>query len=290
MVIRLISWFAENARPLPWREPNVTAWGILVSEVMLQQTPVARVEPMWHAWMRRWPTPGDLASASTAEVLEAWGRLGYPRRALRLHQAAHRIATEYDGQVPSDAALLRALPGIGEYTAAAIQSFAFGMPALVLDINIRRVLGRVFGGVERVSSSITHTDRQWAARAFDEAHRHPSWNAAIMEFGALICTSRSPACGECPIADRCKWRLAGYPPSELTPRTQAWEGTDRQARGIIIDFLRHSPSFAGNVDELRRLWPDASQLSRAIASLTHDGLIHSPESDVYYLGSAQHIE
>ena len=140
----IISWFEENKRDLPWR--NTTPWGVMVSEFMLQQTPVSRVLPRWIEWMQRWPTAQDLASASTSEVITAWGRLGYPRRALRLHECAKIIAAEFANEVPRNEEFLRSLPGIGEYTAAAIIAFAYEEESLVLDINIRRLFARLYDG------------------------------------------------------------------------------------------------------------------------------------------------
>ncbi len=142
----LIDWFAASARDLPWRRPDCTAWGVLVSEIMLQQTPVARVEPIWHEWLARWPTPAALAAASQGEVLRAWGKLGYPRRALRLHEAATAIAAEHGDVVPSDVDTLLSLPGIGAYTARAVAAFAYRRRCPVVDTNVRRVIARAVHG------------------------------------------------------------------------------------------------------------------------------------------------
>src|SRR3954470_7118450 len=133
-------WYADNARDLPWRRPDVSPWAVLVSEVMLQQTPVARVVPAWQEWMQRWPTPADLAAEPAGEAVRAWGRLGYPRRALRLHTAARAIVEQHGGEVPASYDDLRALPGVGDYTAAAVATFAHGRRHVVLDTNVRRVL------------------------------------------------------------------------------------------------------------------------------------------------------
>lgn len=258
----------------------------MVSEVMLQQTPVARVAPVWEEWMRRWPTPAALAAASTAEVLGAWGRLGYPRRALRLHDGAAHILAEKGGQVPSDTASLRAIPGIGEYTAAAIQAFAFKQPVVVLDVNIRRVLTRVFLGADLTSSSITATERELGAAALTEVDADLQWNSAIMEFGALICTARNPLCAQCPIQDRCQWKAAGYPEPSIKRRSQAWTGTDRQVRGTVIDHLRAAPGFTAPIGELLELWPDQAQLRKALSTLSEDSLIHEARPGQYALGTA----
>lgn len=285
-MIRLLSWFEQNARDLPWRQPGTTPWEVLVSEVMLQQTPVARVIPVWNDWIARWPTPGALADADSAEVLNAWGRLGYPRRALRLREAATRIHIEYDGIVPAELAQLRALPGIGEYTAAAIRSLAFRQSAVVLDVNIRRVLTRVYLGTDLEASSITNEERALAAAALDETGQDPAWNAAIMEFGALVCTARVPKCSVCPIQDLCGWRKAGYPEPSRKRRGQAWEGTDRQVRGKMVEHLRRSSHFVSPTFELMALWDDREQAERALQALCDDGLIHRRGKNEYALGTA----
>lgn len=253
------AWFDDAARDLPWRAADRTPWGVLVSEVMLQQTPVVRVEPAWRAWMERWPEPADLARADTADVLRAWGRLGYPRRALRLAECAATIVERHDGVVPSDEDELRALPGVGEYTAAAVRAFAHGRRAVVVDTNVRRVLARAVGGTALPAPSYTAAERALAASLApsgdDEATR---WAAASMELGALVCTARSPRCEVCPVAHLCAWRAAGSPPDEHADRrrTQAWHGTDRQCRGFVMARLRAAD---GPVDQaaLAEAWAGA---------------------------------
>lgn len=283
----LLSWFRMNYRDLPWRIPPTSSdnrtsgrnlrhpdpWGVLVSEIMLQQTPVARVEPIWREWMDRWPTPADLAAASPAEVIRAWGRLGYPRRALRLQQAAVRIVQDHDGVVPDDLDALRALPGIGEYTAGAVLAFAYRRPALALDTNVRRVLARHDEGVPRPSGAVTHRERDHALALMPEGSQGAEWMAALMELGAVICTARSPRCDQCPVAVGCRWRRAGFPDDAPPPRRQPrYEGSDRQARGAVLAVLRD----AGGTVTTRRLeiaWPDAVQRARAVDSLVADGLV-----------------
>lgn len=233
----IIDWFDTAERPLPWRDPATTAWAVLVSEIMSQQTPVSRVEPRWRAWMAKWPTPADVAAAPTAEVLHAWDRLGYPRRALRLQEAARVIADELGNRVPKTAAELEALPGIGSYTAAAVASFAHGQRTTVLDTNVRRVLVRVFAGRDRPTTSPSRRETEWAERFVPETD-HVRWNAGVMEFGALVCTARSPKCDDCPLAEVCAWNRAGRPTSATKPKTQKWAGTDRQLRGAIMDVLK----------------------------------------------------
>jgi len=165
---RILGWYDVAARDLPWRRPEATPWGVLVSEVMLQQTPVARVLPVWESWLATWPEPADLAGAGAGEAVRAWGRLGYPRRALRLHAAAVAIVERHEGQVPDDHEALRALPGVGEYTAAAVASFAFGRRHVVLDTNVRRVLARVAEGREHPGPSVTRAERDLATSLLPE--------------------------------------------------------------------------------------------------------------------------
>ena len=257
---RIVSdWFAENRRDLPWRESD--PWGVYVSEIMLQQTPVSRVLPAWHQWRQRWPTPSALADDSVGEAIRAWGRLGYPRRAKRLHESAVIMRDRFDGEVPADEAVLRELPGVGEYTAAAVAAFAYGRDSIVVDINVRRFLVRIKTGRD---PALTYSAAERAlAKDVVEALDVPSplWAAASMEFGALVCTSRNPACAICPLATMCDWV-----PGERITRTQAYEGTDRQARGAVLEVLRSGP--ADTFD-----WHDQDQLERALAGLLSDGLI-----------------
>lgn len=257
----VIDWFRDSARPLPWRDPAASAWSILVCEVMSQQTPVARVLPRWREWMRRWPTPADLAAAPSSDVLIAWDSLGYPRRALRLQETAAAIADRHGNAVPHDEDLLLALPGVGTYTAAAVASFAYGRRAVVLDVNVRRVLGRVFAAVEHRPASLTAAEKRWAGTLVP-AHEHVEWNAGAMELGALICTARNPDCAQCPLADACAWVAAGKPSDPtVVRRAQAWAGTDRQLRGAIMRVLRTAQS-TGSIR--------AHLLTAATAELTAD--------------------
>lgn len=274
----LLSWFHENKRDLPWR--NTTPWGVLVSEIMLQQTPVARVLPIWNEWMRRWPTPADLAAAQKSEVITRWGRLGYPRRALRLHDCAIAITETCGGAVPDNEEQLRSLPGIGEYTAAAIISFAFHERALVLDINIRRFYARHFDGIEIPKPAISKSERSERAALIPDRNPH-IWAAATMEFGALVCTAKNPQCGSCPVATTCKWRSLDYPKSDQPKRTQLWHGTDRQCRGVIVQALRDNQSLSKS--NLMQLWDVPSQVEKALTTLLADGLIESHRRDYYRL-------
>ncbi len=264
----IISWFKKNKRDLPWRKTD--AWGVLVSEFMLQQTPVNRVLPVYQEWMKRWPTAAALAAATPAEVITAWGRLGYPRRALRLHECAKVITQDLSGKIPEDENELRKLPGIGEYTAAAMAAFAFNKRSLVLDINIRRLFARLFDGVEVPSQSSTKSEKSRYEALIPKKDAH-IWAAATMELGAIICTSQSPKCGICPVAHGCTWRSLDYPKSDVVKRTQTWHGTDRQCRGTIVQALRDNEVLTKS--QISQLWDVPSQLEKAILTLLDDGLI-----------------
>ena len=270
----LNAWFADAARPLPWRAAEVSPWAVLVSEFMLQQTQVARVVPKWEAWIRRWPTPAALASEPPAEAVRAWDRLGYPRRALWLHRAAVEIVERHGGEVPDDLDALLALQGIGPYTARAIAAFAFGRRHPVVDTNTRRVIARAVLGQAQPGPPSTARDLAEMSAVLPESDAAARvFNAAAMELGATVCTARTPDCDACPIATACAWRLAGYPAYD-GPRkaVQArFEGSDRQVRGLVMRELRaaHRPVAR---DELTGLWADAAQLDRAIDGLVADGL------------------
>jgi A/G-specific adenine glycosylase len=274
----IIDWFKKNKRDLPWRKTD--AWGVLVSEIMLQQTPVQRVLPVYNEWMKRWPTPAHLAKATPAEVITAWGRLGYPRRALRLHECAKVITNELNGVIPSTEVELRKLPGIGEYTAAAMVAFAFGGKSLVLDINIRRLFSRLYKGEEAPSAAPTKAERIEYAQYVPEKNAH-IWAAATMELGALICTAKNPVCGRCPVADKCQWRSLDYPASERIKRRQTWHGTDRQCRGTIVQALRENSTL--NKKQIHLLWDVPSQVEKALLTLLDDGLIEERRKNTYSL-------
>jgi A/G-specific adenine glycosylase len=267
-------WYADHARVLPWRGPQASPWSVLVSEFMLQQTPVTRVLPVHQAWLERWPTPSALAQEQVGEAVRAWGRLGYPRRALRLHAAATAIVSDHRGEVPEDYADLIALPGVGDYTAAAVATFAFGRRHVVLDTNVRRVLARLTAGVEYPAASVTKAERARAEALLpDDVETAATWSIALMELGALVCAARNPTCDQCPVARLCEWRAAGYPAHDGPPRQgQAWAGTDRQCRGRLMAAMRDSegPVHRSRLDAV---WADAAQRERCLASLEQDGLL-----------------
>ncbi|WUD73951.1 A/G-specific adenine glycosylase [Streptomyces sp. NBC_00510] len=280
----VIDWFDDNARDLPWRRPEAGAWGVMVSEFMLQQTPVSRVLPVYGPWLERWPTPGALAAEPSGEAVRAWGRLGYPRRALRLHAAATAIAQLHAGEVPTEHSELLALPGVGEYTAAAVASFAYGQRHAVLDTNVRRVFARAVTGVEYPPNATTAAERRIAHRMLpaDEATA-ARWAAATMELGALICTARGPECVRCPIAGQCAWRLAGSPAHEGPPRRgQTYAGTDRQVRGRLLAVLREGTEPVAQA-ELDAVWHEPVQRARALDGLVADGLVEPLEDGLYRL-------
>jgi A/G-specific adenine glycosylase len=287
-------WYDANARDLPWRGPGGSAWGVLVSEVMLQQTPVARVEPAWRNWLRRWPTAAALAAVSPAEAIRAWGRLGYPRRALRLHACATAIVERHDGEVPARLDDLLALPGVGVYTARAVAAFAFRQRHPVVDTNVRRVVARVVGGVADGGPSTTHSDLAAVEVLLpDEPAAAARASVAFMELGAVVCTARAPRCATCPLWTACAWRRAGSPASAgPSRRIQRYAGTDRQVRGLLLAVLREATGPVPR-EELDVVWADAAQRTRALAGLVEDGLVwevaqeyrlpdgHRPDSTKY---------
>jgi A/G-specific adenine glycosylase len=279
----IVDWYGTAARDLPWRRPDVDAWAVLVSEVMLQQTPVARVEPVWREWLARWPRPADLAAAGPADVIRAWGKLCYPRRALRLREAAVAITERHGGVVPGDVTALEALPGIGTYTARAVACFGYGQPQPVVDTNVRRVVSRlVHGRVEAGNARAADLD-DISTLAPADPERAVRFSVAIMELGALVCVSGTPRCGACPVRDRCAWRLAGCPPHDGPPRrVQKFAGTDRQVRGRLLDVLRaaHAPVPAAELDDA---WDDAVQRSRCLGSLLTDGLVEQTPEGLFTL-------
>jgi A/G-specific adenine glycosylase len=280
----VLTWYARNARDLPWRRPGTSPWAVLVSEFMLQQTPVSRVLPVYEQWMETWPRPADLAAAPAGEAVRAWGRLGYPRRALRLHAAAGAIVAHHGGEVPSSVEELRALPGVGEYTSAAVAAFAFGRREVVLDTNVRRVLARAVHGRELPSATLTRAERE-AARDLlpEEATTAATWAVAVMELGALVCTASSPRCAVCPVERRCAWVAAGRPAYDGPPRRgQTYAGTDRQCRGRLLAVLRDDPGTVHR-SRLDPVWADDDQRERCLTSLLQDGLVVETAPDVYAL-------
>lgn len=274
IVAPLLGWYDRAARELPWRRPDAGPWAVLVSEVMLQQTPVSRVLHAYEAWLARWPSPSELAAAPPGDAVRMWGRLGYPRRALRLHQCATIVRDEHGGGLPSSVELLEQLPGIGAYTARAIAAFAYRQRVPVVDTNVRRVIARAVLGQGEAGPPSTQRDLRAVEPLLpDEPELAARFSVAVMELGALVCTARNPTCAQCPIADRCAWRAAGYP-AYAGPKSpaQKFDGTDRQVRGRLMAVLRHATDPVHQHD-LDVVWPDATQRARALDSLVCDGLV-----------------
>ncbi|BBN45996.1 adenine DNA glycosylase [Mycobacterium avium subsp. hominissuis] len=272
-VTDLLEWYRVARRDLPWRAPGVSAWQILVSEFMLQQTPVSRVLPIWPDWVRRWPTPSATAAASAADVLRAWGKLGYPRRAKRLHECATVIARDHGDVVPDDVDTLLTLPGVGGYTARAVACFAYRRPVPVVDTNVRRVVARAVHGQADAGAPSAGRDHADVAALLPGDGSAPEFSVALMELGATVCTARAPRCGLCPLR-RCAWREAGHPPATgPARRVQTYAGTDRQVRGRLMDVLRGNDSPVTRA-ELDVAWlTDTAQRDRALYSLLDDGLV-----------------
>jgi A/G-specific adenine glycosylase len=279
----VLRWYAAHARDLPWRRPGASAWSVLVSEIMLQQTPVARVLPAHAAWLARWPTPPDLAAAPAGDAVRQWGRLGYPRRALWLHATAQILTEDHAGQVPDSVAALRGLPGVGSYTAAAVASFAFGQRHAVLDTNVRRVFARLVQGAELPPRSTSAAEVALAESLLPAAPRRAArWSVAVMELGALVCTAARPDCAHCPVVRQCEWHRAGSPAAEVRPAAQRYVGSDRECRGRLLAVLRAAdgPVPASALDAS---WPDPDQRARALSALVADGLAEALEHRTYAL-------
>ena len=251
---------------------------------MLQQTPVSRVEPIWEQWVERWPVPSAMAASSQAEVLRAWGKLGYPRRALRLHECAGVLAAEHGDVVPGEVDTLLGLPGIGAYTARAVACFAYGQRVPVVDTNVRRVVARAVNGDAEPGNPSTKRDLADVECLLPPRRAEAArYSAALMELGALICTARNPACLLCPLPE-CSWITAGRPAhTGPAKKVQKFAGTDRQVRGKLMSVLRESH---GPVDraQLDIVWPsDPGQRNRALDSLLVDGLIEQTASGLFAL-------
>lgn len=283
---QIARWYATAGRDLPWRAEDFTPWGILVSEFMLQQTQVSRVLPKLDAWLARWPSAAALAADSPAEAVRMWDRLGYPRRALWLHQAAVEIVQQHDGEVPRDVDALLALKGVGPYTARAVAAFAYGVRVPVVDTNTRRVIARAVNGQALAGMPNERVDlAEMAALLPSSETEAQAFNAGIMELGAIICVARTPLCERCPVASDCAWRAAGFPANapEKRPRQAKFEGSDRQARGALLAQLRPARHPVPET-ELLADWPDAAQRGRAIDSLLADGLIELTEAGIRLRG------
>jgi A/G-specific adenine glycosylase len=284
----VLRWYTANARDLPWRRADATPWSILVSEIMLQQTPVSRVLPAHAAWMSRWPEPAALAAATPADAVRQWDRLGYPRRAVRLHASAELITSRPDGQVPASAAELRTLPGVGSYTAAAVASFAYGQRHAVLDTNVRRVLTRLVTGRDLPRPAQTAAEVRLAESLLPQHGKLAAqWSVGVMELGALVCTAKRPRCGECPLRSQCAWLELGQPTGASRRAAARYEGSDRQCRGRLLAILRSASGPVPLVD-LDAAWDESGQRTRALAALIDDGLvIRCPDGSLALPGDAK---
>ncbi|HEY0582455.1 MAG TPA: A/G-specific adenine glycosylase [Chloroflexota bacterium] len=229
---RLLEWYAAQARDLPWRRSR-DPYAILVAEVMLQQTQVDRVIPKWHAWLDRFPTLEVLAAASRADAIRQWQGLGYNLRAVRLHDIACQVMTEYGGRLPTDVAGLLSLKGVGRYTAGAVACFAYEQPVAMVDTNVRRVLSRVFGvapaEVEPVADQVVPAQ-----------HAYP-WNQALMDLGATLCRARGPLCLACPLVGVCQGPTWPVPSRAASPAVEKFHGSRRYYRGRLVEALRSLP-------------------------------------------------
>lgn len=260
----LLDWYADRRRDLPWRRTR-DPWVILVAELMLQQTQVARVAPRFEAFLARFPTPTACAEAPIADIVTRWAGLGYNRRALNLHRCAAVLMTNHAGSMPEALDELLALPGIGPYTARAVLAFAYERDVGVLDVNAVRTLSRVLG----------HRVAQSEADRLVPAGLGWIWNQAVLDLGATVCRS-VPECASCPLADgTCRWEAAGRPvpdPWVRAPRQSTFAGSDRQGRGRLVDALRVGPIAPLGLAAAMG-WPeDAERAERVAQSVRADGL------------------
>jgi A/G-specific adenine glycosylase len=243
----LLTWFAANRRDLPWRHTR-DPYRILVSEVMLQQTQVDRVIPYYERFLRLFPTVAALAAAPTAEVITAWAGLGYNRRAVNLQRTAQAVVSDHDGRFPETIDGLLALPGVGPYTAGAISAFAFEREIAFIDTNMRRVLHRLFFGVDVPQPRATDREILTVAADLVPAGDGWTWNQALIEFGALLCTARKPACVVCPLQARClaypavQSAIASLPKGAARKKEPAFAGSNRFYRGRVLAALRETRS------------------------------------------------
>lgn len=280
----LLDWFGHRQRDLPWRRTR-DPWLVLVSELMLQQTQVARVTPRYEAFVDRWPTPAACAASPVAEVVTAWARLGYNRRAVNLHRCAVAVVAEHGGRPPADLAALLALPGIGPYTARAVLAFAHERDDVgVLDTNAARVLAR------RAGRRLGRTEAQAVADSAVPAGRGWAWNQAMLDLGATVCTARHPDCTACPVRPSCAWALAGRPDPDpaigsagVSGGQSRFAGSDRQGRGRLVDALRVGPVHRAGLAEAMG-WPDdPDRATRVAATLVVDGLAVVDDAGTHHL-------
>jgi A/G-specific adenine glycosylase len=287
LIRRLTRWYGvEGRHDLPWRQTR-DRYAVLVSEVMLQQTQVARVVPYWEGWMDRWPDTRALAGAETAEVIRAWSGLGYNRRAVNLQRAAREAVSLYGGRLPRKPQELRALPGVGPYTANAVACFADGQRVPVVDTNVARVIARaVLGVADGRRVALPRVEEAAVSLLPVRGARHR--NLALMDLGAMVCQARQPACAECPLRSGCAWRAAGYPvePNPQRESPPRFEDTARFARGRIVAWLRERE--AGSRAEVAAMLPPRhrEEAGTYLAALERDGLVERREDGVWELAGA----
>ncbi|MGI8776417.1 MAG: A/G-specific adenine glycosylase [Acidimicrobiales bacterium] len=269
----ILAWGRPAYRDLPWRRTR-DPWAILVSELMLQQTQVARVVPRWDVFLARFPTAATCAAAPVGDVVRAWAGLGYNRRAVNLHRAATMVVDRHGGTLPADLGALLALPGVGPYTARAIRVFAFGADVGLVETNSARVLARAVAG-----GPLSAAQAQTWADALVPAGRGWDWNQAVMDFGSVVCRRRAPACGDCPVARSCAWTMAGRPspdPAEGTAGAgtgqPVFAGSDREGRGRLVAALRTGPVPVADISAAAG-WPgDPDRARRTAEALVFEGL------------------
>ncbi|MGC1511305.1 MAG: A/G-specific adenine glycosylase [Acidimicrobiales bacterium] len=269
----LLDWGGEVRRDLPWRATR-DPWAVLVSELMLQQTQVARVVPRWEAFLSRFPSAPVCAAAPVAEVVQAWAGLGYNRRALNLHRSAQTVVDRHGGELPRDLEALLALPGVGPYTARAVLVFAFEQDRGLVDTNAGRFLARAAMG-----RSLARGEAQSVADGLVPEGHGWAWGQAVFDLGAMVCTRRVPSCGACPLQAHCAWANAGFPAPDpvvgsagVSVPQSTFAGSDRQGRGRLVDALRRGP--VSYVDLATVMgWPDDVSRARLVADrVVADGL------------------
>lgn len=266
---------ADSRRPeLPWRSTR-DPWAVLVSEVMAQQTQLARVVPAYLRFMDRFPTVSSCAEAPVGDVLRAWQGLGYNRRARNLHRAARTVVADFGGDIPSDLAGLLSLPGVGAYTARAVLAFALGVDVGVVDTNAGRVLSRAVAGrpvgtaeAQRLVDAMVPRGHGWG------------FGQALLDLGAGVCVARDPRCPQCPIRRRCRWAATGRAGPDpavgsagVSVAQSRFAGSDREGRGRLIEALRHGSVRATDLGSVVGWEDDPERLDRVVAALVAEGMV-----------------